>query len=119
MKHDKKVPEKEKGGSDDEPVEKELPNFEPSGLLLRESNLRNGVVVQYSQPPDARIPSKKWLLYMFKGESNEEPRKYSIYKQAAYMFGKDQRVADIPLLHPTISKQHAVIQFRQLHSEVV
>lgn len=29
-----------------------------------------------------------------------------------YLFGKDRRVVDIEAHHPTVSKQHAVIQYR-------
>lgn len=36
----------------------------------------------------------------------------SISNQSAYLVGRDRIVADIPVDHPSISKQHAVIQYR-------
>ena len=33
-----------------------------------------------------------------------------IHRQSAYLIGRDRTVADIPLEHPSCSKQHAVIQ---------
>jgi smad nuclear-interacting protein 1 len=35
-----------------------------------------------------------------------------ISRQTCYLMGRDRAVADIPIDHPSISKQHAVIQFR-------
>lgn len=35
-------------------------------------------------------------------------------KQSCYLFGRDRTVVDIPTEHPSCSKQHAVIQFRQV-----
>ena len=35
-----------------------------------------------------------------------------ISSQSAYLIGRDRIVADIPVDHPSISKQHAVIQYR-------
>lgn len=33
-----------------------------------------------------------------------------IQRQSAYLIGRDRLVADIPIEHPSCSKQHAVIQ---------
>ena len=43
-------------------------NLGLSGALAGESNTVNGVVVKYSEPPEARKPKKKWRLYVFKGK---------------------------------------------------
>lgn len=37
-----------------------------------------------------------------------------ISRQSCYLMGRDRAVADIPIDHPSISKQHAVIQFRSI-----
>ena len=37
-----------------------------------------------------------------------------IYRQSAYLFGRERLVADIPIDHPSCSKQHAVLQYRQV-----
>ena len=34
--------------------------------------------------------------------------------QSSYLVGRDRTVADIPVDHTSCSKQHAVIQFRQV-----
>lgn len=49
---------------------------------------------------------------MFKG-SEELPILY-IHRQSCYLMGRDRKVADVPLDHPSCSKQHAVLQYRLL-----
>lgn len=64
-----------------------------------------------SEPPEARIPQTKWRLYIFKkGELLEKP--LHLHRQSAYLFGRDETIADVLLEHPSCSKQHAVLQFR-------
>ncbi|XP_069615952.1 smad nuclear-interacting protein 1-like [Ranitomeya imitator] len=48
-------------------TKKESPNFELSGALLEDTNTFRGVVIKYSEPPEARVPKKRWRLYPFKG----------------------------------------------------
>lgn len=92
------------------PQEKEKPNFELSGKLTEDQNTVNGVVIKYSEPQDARKPKRRWRLYPFKGEK-VLPTLY-IHRQSAYLMGRDRKVADIPLDHPSCSKQHAALQYR-------
>lgn len=40
-----------------------------------------------------------------------------ISRQSCYLMGRDRAVADIPIDHPSISKQHAVIQFRNIREK--
>lgn len=37
-----------------------------------------------------------------------------IHRQSAFLFGRDRNVVDVPIEHPSCSKQHAVLQFRQI-----
>ena len=37
-----------------------------------------------------------------------------IHRQSMYLVGRDEKVCDLPVAHPSCSKQHAVIQFRQV-----
>lgn len=97
------------------PVEKQKPNFGLSGKLTEEKNVFNGVVVKYSEPPEARIPKRRWRFYVFKGEE-ALPTLY-LHRQSAYLIGRDRKVADIPIDHPSCSKQHAAIQFRLVNYE--
>ncbi|KAM7278491.1 hypothetical protein ACFE04_005625 [Oxalis oulophora] len=96
--------------------EKEKPSFELSGKLAAETNRVKGITLLFTEPPDARKPDVRWRLYVFKnGEALSEP--LYIHRQSCYLFGRERRVADIPTDHPSCSKQHAVIQFRQVEKE--
>ena len=95
----------------DKEIVKELPWFEPSGILAEETNKINGVVLKFTEPLDAEMPDKKWRLYWFKGEE-ELPTLY-IHRQTWFLIGRDIRVCDIHCEHESISGQHAVIQYRQ------
>ena len=67
-------------------------NMGLSGKLLEETNTVNGVVVKYSEPPEARKPKTRWRLYVFKG--NEELPILYIHRQSAYLLGRDRKVGD-------------------------
>ncbi|AWO96175.1 putative smad nuclear-interacting protein 1 [Scophthalmus maximus] len=101
------------GGSDDPnapPAEKEKPNFELSGALTEDTNTFRGEVIKYNEPPEARIPKRRWRLYPFK---NDEPLPVMyIHRQSAYLLGRQRKIADIPIDHPSCSKQHAIFQYR-------
>ncbi|XP_043241129.1 smad nuclear interacting protein 1-like [Amphibalanus amphitrite] len=96
-------------------AEKELPNFGLSGKLIEDTNTCNGVVVKYTEPPEARKPRKHWRLYVFKGE--ETMPTLHIHRQSAFLLGRDRKVADIPIDHPSCSKQHAALQYRLTTAE--
>ena len=88
------------------------------------------VALKFSEPPEARIPNTRWRLYVFRRKSSPDAASdsktteskddlidtYHISKQSAYLFGRDRSVADIPVDHPSLSKQHAVLQYRALPS---
>ena len=42
------------------------PNFGLSGKLAEETNTVRGVVLLHTEPPEARKPTLKWRLYIFK-----------------------------------------------------
>ncbi|KAF8759513.1 SMAD FHA protein [Rhizoctonia solani] len=71
--------------------DKAKPNFGNSGLLAA-----------------AQTP-----LYVFKGK--EQVDLLHLHRQSAYLVGRDPKICDILVEHPSCSKQHAVIQFRQVH----
>ncbi|XP_055963973.1 smad nuclear-interacting protein 1-like [Sorex fumeus] len=93
----------------EEPL-RERPSLELSGALLEDANAFRGVVVRYSEPPEARVPKQRWRLYPFKSE--EALPVMHVHRQSAYLLGRHRRVADIPIDHPSCSKQHAVFQYR-------
>lgn len=96
------------GGEPSKPKEKA--NYETTGKLAEAANTVNGVNMVYGEPPEAAKPTKHWRLYVFKGKEALEP--YHVHRQSMYLLGRDRRVADIPLDHPSCSSQHCVLQFR-------
>eukprot|EP00914_Ancora_sagittata_P008183 GHVO01016114.1.p1 GENE.GHVO01016114.1~~GHVO01016114.1.p1 ORF type:complete len:194 (-),score=28.58 GHVO01016114.1:96-677(-) len=101
----------------EEAIEKEVPNFEPSGLLAAETNTKNGVTLKYSKPVESRLPESRWRMYVFKKDADEAATTIPLHRKEWYLFGKDSRVCDIPMIHPTISKQHAVLQYRHKNAD--
>lgn len=96
------------------PPTADLPNFAPSGKLAAETKTVNGVVLKYHEPSEARKPTKHWRLHVFKGE--EQIEVLHVHRQSAYLFGRERAVVDVPIEHPSSSKQHAVLQYRQVQS---
>ncbi|XP_028516728.1 smad nuclear interacting protein 1 [Exaiptasia diaphana] len=88
----------------------EEPNFGLSGKLTEYTNTYKGVVIKYNEPPEARKPKTRWRLYPFKGE--EALKVLYIHRQSAFLLGRQRHIADIPIDHPSCSKQHAVLQYK-------
>ena len=42
-----------------------------------------------------------------------------LHRQSAYLIGKDRKIADIPVDHPSCSRQHAVLQYRFVKNKVL
>lgn len=100
--------------------DKAKPNFGNSGLLAAATKtVQHGdgtkTVLKYHEPPEARKPVVGWRLYVFKGK--EQVDLLHIQRQSAYLIGRDKAVVDIPVDHPSCSKQHAVIQYRQVQEK--
>lgn len=95
---------------------KEQANFGLSGALAedqRTGNVYKGVVMKWSEPPDAATPKLQWQLHIFKGEkAMKDP--FMLNRQSAFLVGRDRSIADLPTDHPSCSKQHAVLQFRRV-----
>ena len=85
-----------------------------SGKLAAEANEVNGVAVKFQPPPEARrCTEPRWRLYVFKGDTQVgDPLPLDRYPY--FLFGKERRVADVPTDHPSCSRQHAVIVFREV-----
>jgi smad nuclear-interacting protein 1 len=92
------------------------PNFGLSGALTKDAggggNVYKGIVLKFQEPPEARAPNTQWRFYVFKGKDMVET--LHISKQSAYLLGRNQDICDICLLHPSLSSQHAVLQYRAL-----
>ncbi|GIZ37897.1 hypothetical protein CKM354_000132700 [Cercospora kikuchii] len=96
------------------PIEKQKPNYKPTGLLAKEANTVAGTttVLKYHEPPEARKPpsSAQWRMYVFKKSDLVDT--IQLHARSAWLIGRDPKITDLHLEHPSISKQHAVIQFR-------
>ncbi|KAM7204558.1 SMAD/FHA domain containing protein [Rhypophila sp. PSN 637] len=104
-----------KGEEPTKPVEK--PNFGNTGTLAAASNAviqadGTTVALKYHEPPEARKPSARdsWKLFVFRGPEIIDTIELSL--RSCWLIGRDMAVVDLPAEHPSISKQHAVIQFR-------
>jgi smad nuclear-interacting protein 1 len=88
------------------------PNYNPSGKLVESRLVRDGVLLKYDEPTDAVLPVRKWRLHIFKG-----PQQVGIIKigeKSCIRIGRDPKVSDILVEHESCSKQHAVIQHREV-----
>ena len=104
------IPIKQEEGEDTNEVQKEEPNLGLSGKLTEETNTFRGVVIKYNEPQEAMVPKRKWRLYPFKGD--QALGVLHIHRQSAYLMGRDRKICEIALDHPSSSKQHAVLQYR-------
>ncbi|CAD5211920.1 unnamed protein product [Bursaphelenchus xylophilus] len=92
-----------------------LPSFEVSGKLTADTNTFKGVVIKYNEPPEAALPKLRWMLYCMKGEDVMKP--FYMHRQSAYLIGRNRKIADFPVDHPSCSQQHAVLQYRKMDFE--
>ena len=101
--------------SDKPKVEKKMPCFVPSGILLKfYGNQRNGNVLKFTQPQDSGDPkdsAQDWCLFSFENEQIVEGWNHPLTKPAA-LIGSDASVSDLFIAGDTIAEQHCVIQFR-------
>ena len=107
----------EKGKSDEKEPEYK-PNFGLSGALAKDmqtGNVYKGVQLKFKEPPEARCPANtQWRFYVFKKGQEGVLETLHISKQSAYLIGRNADIADIPMLHPSLSSQHAVLQYRAM-----
>lgn len=104
--------------TDDTEKPKFKPDFGLSGALAKDErtgNMVNGVVLKFTEPFEAAVPDKNWRLYVYKGEELVET--LHIHRRSCFLIGRDDRVVDIPTIHPSCSLQHAVIQFRSIEKK--
>jgi smad nuclear-interacting protein 1 len=96
---------------------KEKPNFGTTGVLAAASNSvaqadGSSITLKYHEPAEARKPSPRdqWRLFIFKGGDIVDT--IDLGARSCWLVGREVAVVDLPAEHPSISKQHAVIQFR-------
>lgn len=108
--------QKRDGTATGPPPPKQKPNYKPTGLLAKEANTVAGTskVLKYHEPPEARKPppQEPWRLYVFKQKDLTDT--IHLHTRSVWLVGRDQSIADLHVEHPSLSKQHAVVQFRYL-----
>ena len=104
-----------KGEEPEKPKEK--PNYGTTGVLAAASNSiaqadGTTVTLKYHEPPEARKPPPRdqWKMFVFKGGDIVDT--VDLGARSCWLVGRDAAVVDLPAEHPSISKQHAVVQFR-------
>ncbi|KAL6899024.1 SMAD/FHA domain-containing protein [Trichoderma evansii] len=104
-------------GNGDPEKPKEKPNMGNTGRLAALSNSvaqadGTSIVLKYHEPGEARKPppSDHWKLFVFKGGDIIDTIELSA--RSCWLIGREMAVVDLPAEHPSLSKQHAVIQFR-------
>ncbi|CAI4045757.1 hypothetical protein SKDZ_12G0720 [Saccharomyces kudriavzevii ZP591] len=122
-----------------------LPDFRPSGLLELDSNNKEGIALKHVEPQDAISPDEYMdrlgldprdrtvyeLIVYRKNDKDKVPwKRYDLNEKSCYLVGrelgrsldatsddrKETVVADIGIPEETSSKQHCVIQFRNVHN---
>ncbi|KIH93448.1 hypothetical protein SPBR_04027 [Sporothrix brasiliensis 5110] len=96
---------------------KEQPNWGTTGTLAAASNAvaqddGSVITLKYHEPPEARKPSPRdqWKLFVFKDDAIVDT--IDLGTRSCWLAGRDSAVVDLLAAHPSISKQHAVLQFR-------
>lgn len=96
---------------------KEKPNFGTTGHLAAASNSieqadGTKIILKYHEPPEARKPPSRdqWKLFVFKGQDVVDT--IDLSNRSCWLVGRESAVVDLLAEHPSISKQHAVMQFR-------
>lgn len=96
------------------PPDKQKPNFSTTGILAREANRVEGtnISLKYHEPPESRKPpaSTPWSLLIFKG--TQHLGSTDLHTRSCWLVGRERKVCDLLAEHPSVSGQHAVIQFR-------
>ncbi|KAF2444051.1 hypothetical protein P171DRAFT_432135 [Karstenula rhodostoma CBS 690.94] len=102
------------------PVNLEKPNFKPTGLLAKAANKVEGtkISLKYHEPPEARKPppSQAWRIVVFKGDDVVDS--IELGSKSCWLLGREAKVVDYVLEHPSSSGQHAVVQFRYVTKTV-
>ncbi|KAL8746119.1 MAG: hypothetical protein Q9190_001813, partial [Brigantiaea leucoxantha] len=98
------------------PLEKQKPNYKPTGLLASLSNTSTthpDIVLKYHEPPTARLPpaSQPYLLYIFEGDALLQTIKLN--ERSCWLIGREGKVCDIVLSEKEGGDgQYAVLQFK-------
>lgn len=106
--------------SSSESSEDELSHFKPSGLLYstpadttnNKPTIQTGLIKYYEceDSCDPRQFKSCFKLFVFKDKATQDT--IDLSTRPYYRLGRDDKLNQIPLLHQSISSQHAVLQYR-------
>lgn len=106
-------------GQEPSEKEKDKPNWGNTGVLAAASNSivqadGTSTTLKYHEPSEARKPPPRdqWKLFVFKGSNIVDTIDLNL--KSCWLVGRDAGVTDVMAEHPSISKQHAVVQFRYI-----
>ena len=97
-------------------VMREKPNLGLSGNLTADTNTYKGVVIKYNEPPEASMSKTKWRLYVFRNDEHFKP--LHMHRLSAFLMGRNSIICDVPILHPSISQQHCIFQYRAVNRKI-
>ena len=108
------------------PVAKQAINLGLSGKLAAHANTTvGGSILKYQPPADAALPTLSYRLYCFPtatataaAEPSSPPAPLYIHSQSLYRIGREPSINDLVIPHHSVSKQHAILQYRHRASHV-
>lgn len=110
-------------GQEGEPVQPvEKPNFNTTGRLAAASNSVTKpdgtvVVLKYHEPSEARKPPSRMHYKMFVFDGADIVDEIPLHARSCWLIGRDRAIVDYPTEDSSVSKQHAVIQFRYMEKK--
>ena len=72
------------------PKEKQKPNYGLSGLLAAATNMKNGTVLKYHEPPEAK-KGRGWRVFVYK--NGNEVDNFGLDSQSSFLVGRDRNVS--------------------------
>ena len=97
-------------------VNREKPNLGLSRNLTAETKTYKGVVMKHNEPPEAAMSETMWWLYAFKDD--EHLKSHHMHRQIAFLIGRNSRIRNVSIVHPSISQQHCIFQYRAVNRKI-
>ena len=91
------------------------PDFKPSGILGKYENRKNGQVSLYSEPLDSAEADYHWRIYQF---TENDTVSFDLCGKSFFVIGRESG-SDIKITHESMSRQHAVVQFKKRGKKTV
>ncbi|KAJ8132199.1 hypothetical protein O1611_g1422 [Lasiodiplodia mahajangana] len=96
-------------GGNENPTDFENSGAATPGMVTQAES--STIILKYHELPEARKPppNDQWYLLIIKGEATIDTIQLST--RTCWLMGRETAVVDLEVKHPSVSKQHAVIQF--------